>query len=418
MEQVINISELAIQVCQKLIEYGVQKHIAWSDYSANYRPIVYFFQDNECSQYNSELLQQYRQVVTTNYQEEVLTKRSYLSRLRATTRMQELAEFGELFHVGSHGNARTRLYPDNENVLRECINYYEPLSAKTRTDMEWAIRQYLAWMERQGVRCVLSLTAHMFSAFLAMCAGKYKSNSLHDIQLYMKKLHRFLCDEKGLELPYEFVLSLPIVREKRIFAPLTQDEIRRTVAQIDRNTVKGKRDYAIILLGARNGLRSSDIINLKLRDIDWRSDEIRIMQQKTGEFLATPLMGDVGEAIKEYILNGRPVSVTSEYIFIRTQHPYLPLKNSVAVCHLWNSYQQKAGIERVPHDGKGFHSLRRTLGSELTIAGIPVTITAQVLGHKDINSTKQYIATDSKHLKECSLDFAGIPMNSEVYLHG
>ncbi|EOS23910.1 hypothetical protein C806_02696 [Lachnospiraceae bacterium 3-1] len=70
---------------------------------------------------------------------------------------------------------------------------------------------------------------------------------------------------------------------------LTKDEIQRTVAQVDRSTVMGKRDYAIILLSARNGLRGSDIINLKLTD--------------------------VGEALKEHILNGRPDS-HSEFIFL------------------------------------------------------------------------------------------------------
>ena len=117
-----------------------------------------------------------------------------------------------------------------------------------------------------------------------------------------------------MEIPYEFVLSLPVIRKKRVFPPLTKDEIQRTVAQIDRSTVMGKRDYAIILLGARNGLRGCDIIHLKLTDIDWRAGEIRLIQKKTGNPLVLPLLPDVGEALKEYILNGRPDS-SSEFIF-------------------------------------------------------------------------------------------------------
>ncbi len=122
----------------------------------------------------------------------------------------------------------------------------------------------------------------------------------------------------------------------------------------------GKRDYAIILLSARNGLRGSDIINLKLTD--------------------------VGEALKEHILNGRPDS-HSEFIFLRALHPYLPFNRTMALSHLWSGYQKKAGIECYAHDGKGFHALRPTLGKELTLAEIPIMTTAQILDHQSLDSS-------------------------------
>jgi integrase len=75
---------------------------------------------------------------------------------------------------------------------------------------------------------------------------------------------------------------------------------------------------------------------------------------------------------------------------------------------MFDSYQKKAGIVRIPCDGKGFHSLRRLLGREMTIAEIPITTIAQVLGHSKTNSTTQYISLDSQHLKMCALDFRGI----------
>ena len=122
------------------------------------------------------------------------------------------------------------------------------------------------------------------------------------------------------------------------------------------------------------------------------------------------------EALKEYILNGRPDS-SSEFIFLRAMHPYLPFNKTVALTHLWSGYQKKAGIERYAHDGKGFHALRRTLGKELTLAEVPVTTTAQILGHRSMDSSKQYISLDSYHLKECALDFSGIEVTLEGYGH-
>ena len=416
MVKVTDISELISLVCKKLIEYGVQPHTVWSDYSYNYRPILHFFREHECSQYDEALLAQYRQEQQNRYEREEMVRKNYLNKTRAVSRLQEFYNRGELSHVIAGGHAKKHISISNEELLREFLDWSMPANPKTLQDMEWAVRQYLFWLECQGVDNTLDVNAHSFSGFMTMAAGKYSEGSLHDLQLFLKKFHQFLNTEKGLDIPYEFVLSLPVIRKKRVFPPLTKDEIQRTVAQIDRSTVMGKRDYAIILLGARNGLRGCDIIHMKLTDIDWRAGEIRIVQKKTGNPLVLPLLPDVGEALKEYILNGRPDS-SSEFIFLRAMHPYLPFNKTVALTHLWSGYQKKAGIERYAHDGKGFHALRRTLGKELTLAEVPVTTTAQILGHQSMDSSKQYISLDSYHLKECALDFSGIEVTLEGYGH-
>lgn len=87
----------------------------------------------------------------------------------------------------------------------------------------------------------------------------------------------------------------------------------------------------------------------------------------------------------------------------------------MALSHLWSGYQKKAGIGRYAHDGKGFHALRRTLGKGLTLAEIPIMTTAQILGHRSVDSSKQYISLDSAHLKECALGFSGIEVAGEGY---
>lgn len=414
MAKVIDISELISLVCDKLIEYGVQPHTVWSDYSYNYRPILHFFQEHGCSHYDEGLLMQYRQEQQERYEREDLLRKNYLNKTRAVSRLQEFYRRGDLSHVVAGGHAKKHINNANESLLREFIAWSGPANPKTLLDMEWAVRKYLFWLETQGVDDALDVNAHSFSGFMTLASRKYAEGSLHDLQLFLKKFHQFLNTEKGLDIPYEFVLSLPVIRKKRVFPPLTKDEIQRTVAQVDRSTFMGKRDYAIILLSARNGLRGSDIIHLKLTDIDWRGGEIRLIQKKTGNPLVLPLLPDVGEALKEYILNGRPDS-RSEFIFLRALHPYLPFNRTMALSHLWSGYQKKAGIERYAHDGKGFHALRRTLGRELTLAEIPIMTTAQILGHRSVDSSKQYISLDSAHLKECALDFSGIEVAGEGY---
>lgn len=417
MKKVTNVSEICILIRNKLIEYGVKEHTAWYEYSHNYRPVIYFFLDKNQAEYQPDILCQYQELVQKCFDQEEISYKTYKAYLRAAARINEFYKTGDLVHVGENGHARTPLCIKNEELLKEFLAWIEPVEPKTKKDMAWAIRKYLCWLENHGIHDGgTEISAHSFSGYMTYAASKYREGSLHNIQLYLKKFHKFLNEEKLLNIPYEFVLSLPIIRPKKIFDPITQDEIHRIIAQIDRTTTKGKRDYAMILLAARNGIRGIDIINMKLTDIDWRANEIKIVQKKTGVSIALPLFSDVGEAIKEYILNGRP-EVSSRYIFLRAAHPYRPLTTTVVLNHIWELYQRKAGIERYAYDGKGFHAMRRALGKALTLAEIPVTTTAQILGHQCIDSAKQYIALDTMHLKECAIDLSGITVQEEGYYH-
>jgi integrase len=223
----------------------------------------------------------------------------------------------------------------------------------------------------------------------------------------MKQFHQCLEERGLLSIPYKGALSISVVRRARLLPALSQEELALILKQVDRASDMGKRDYAIILLGATAGLRAVDIVNMKLRDIHWRSGEIHVIQQKTGETLSLPLMPQVGEAVKEYILCGRPES-DSEYLFLRRRAPFQKMHGGVPIGDMFDSYQKKTGIARKPCDGKGFHSLRRLLGREMTVAEIPVATIAQVLGHGKADSATQCISLDSEHLKACALDLREI----------
>jgi integrase len=116
------------------------------------------------------------------------------------------------------------------------------------------------------------------------------------------------------------LLSVPLNKQAKLYPATSREEINKTLDIIDRHTVKGKRDYAIILLGVVSGLRAIDIARLKLDDIDWASGEIKIVHSKTAQSLALPLTVDVGSVIRDYILNGRP-AVDCEYVFLRMKAP-------------------------------------------------------------------------------------------------
>ena len=196
---------------------------------------------------------------------------------------------------------------------------------------------------------------------------------------------------------------------------VTDDELERIFNVIDTSTEVGKRNRAMILLGATTGLRACDIIRLKLTDIDWRKGEIRVEQRKTNLAVRLPLLGEVGTAIQDYILNARPQNHCSE-LFLRCSAPKTAIEDASSVGTMFKDYERRAGIERQPFDGKGFHGLRRRLAKKLLVSGSSLAMVAQVLGQEDTQSALQYLALDTGNLKECALSFSGIPVKRREFL--
>jgi len=163
----------------------------------------------------------------------------------------------------------------------------------------------------------------------------------------------------------------------------------------------------MFMLGVVTGLRAIDIFRLKLTDIDWRKGEINLQQSKTGQNLQLPLTADIGEALQDYILNARQ-KVNEPHVFLRIHPPYKAFTDAVSIGDIYDEYRIAAGFERKAFDGKGFHSLRRTVGTNLVTADIAVTDAAQLLGKMTPRSMDKYIALDIAHLKECALDFSDI----------
>ena len=171
---------------------------------------------------------------------------------------------------------------------------------------------------------------------------------------------------------------------------------------------------AMLQIAITTGLRSIDIVNLQLQDIDWMRGEIRLIQRKTLIPVILPLMQEAGAAIKEYILHARPQS-QSPYIFLTVTSPYRKLADDTTFGYMFTAYQQKAGITRHPFDGKSFHALRRRIATKMVTSGVPITTISQVLGQMNTESTKQYLSFHSEQLRECALSLDGITWKEDMF---
>jgi site-specific recombinase XerD len=182
------------------------------------------------------------------------------------------------------------------------------------------------------------------------------------------------------------------------------EDVQQLLKSIDRENPTGKRDYAILLIIARYGLRSMDVRRLKLSSLNWERMTISIVQNKTGKALVLPILHDVGWAIADYLKHGRP-NIKNEYVFLTHTVPYRPY--GVHSCGL-NAVLAKrirnAGITLPRELSKGVHALRHTLASTMLAQNVSLPVISSVLGHSSMKATETYLHTDIARLKDCVLD--------------
>jgi len=176
------------------------------------------------------------------------------------------------------------------------------------------------------------------------------------------------------------------------------DEIRR-VENTDSGRCK-KRNYAMLLLATRLGIRSGDIARLTFADVDFVADTIRLTQQKTAARIELPLLPEIKAALTDYVDNERPKS-DSAYIFTISRPPY----NRVTIMQIGKTTAralQNAGIDCGTR-GRGPHAFRSSLASSMVNDNIPYEIVRKTLGHVDPNAIKSYARLDVEQLRLYSL---------------
>lgn len=198
-------------------------------------------------------------------------------------------------------------------------------------------------------------------------------------------------------------------RKEKLPSYYDVNEVSKIENSIGRTSALGKRDYAMILLASRLGLRSSDIRLLKFSNLDWDKNQIHLQQFKTKRDIMLPLLSDVGDALIDYITNGRPSSPLKN-IFLTASHPYRELHAS-SFSAIVSQYIYRSGID---FKGKhvGPHSLRHSLATLLLREGTGLPIISEVLGHSSTGPTMTYLGVDMVALLECSLD---VPVVDESF---
>lgn len=399
-----SIHELETDFRTVLSEHGYSKHTI--------KPMLFIvraitrlhIEQNE-ERFNVGIADNYLKQQEERYQSGEINKYPFYFYRKTVERIAQICDSGTIIK---------KRYTDTPKMSE----HFEHLLSSMFSDEKWAselgkvkyrhIRSFLHWLYSRGHIDLSGVDEKVVGEFIADCSTRMVGSSLYGMRKSLKDFLLFVSEDGVLSeaLNKLFLFRIPIDKKVKSFIP--QDNIAAILNVIDQTTIRGKRDYAIILLAAVTGLRGMDIVNLTLDSFDWRNGELKIVQGKTGKALALPLTTGAGKAIREYILDARP-QVESKKVFLCSQAPYGAMHSNTLNANLRN-YCIKAKLPKQ----HSFYSLRRSIATNMVTSGVSVITVAQALGQYTLESTKQYISLDSKNLKECALDFSGIPIGGNM----
>lgn len=266
------------------------------------------------------------------------------------------------------------------------------------------IKRMLLFFDQHGVSSIQSITAAKISEFFRSqieLDSRTVANMLTASRVFFRHLYRKGFTQEDLSG------KLPVVKANRRYRlPYIwkQEDVLTILNSIDRGSPVGKRDYAIMMLVTRYGLRSADVKSLRLSDLRWNENMIKFEQSKTRKLLKLPLLRDVGWAIIDYLQNGRPHSEYPE-VFLTCTVPIRPFgQNSCALNAILTKRVRQAGVRISREIPKGMHSLRHTLASKMLANDVELPVISSVLGHVTSEATSVYLHTDIVRLRECALD--------------
>jgi site-specific recombinase XerD len=263
--------------------------------------------------------------------------------------------------------------------------------------------RFLDYADSQSIKSCIEINLTLINDYIKTLAG-YTYKTVEQQLCSLRALFKHLSLNGLVDKDYSSKIPMVQARKQtRIPSVWSTEDLKRLIIAIDRGNPMGKRDYAIILLACRLGLRCSDIKNLKVENFNWPDKELIFVQSKTRTTLALPLTQDVGWAIIDYLKYGRP-KVDMPYVFIRHVAPFLPFSQDDHLNQIISKYMEMAHIPKTKKK-VGMHSLRHTLASVLLENDTSLPIISDILGHIDTESTAVYLKVDIKKLKECPLDF-------------
>ena len=291
--------------------------------------------------------------------------------------------------------------PQELTGYQQYLTALRGLAPGTIADHLATVSEFLQFMaEKRPAMSLGLLTPRELEAFVQQVAARVSRATLQHVVAHLRSFLRWLAARGAARQGLESQIDTPrVYRQEQLPRALRWDTVRALLESIDRRTAIGRRDYAMLLLVATYGLRSSEIVALTLDDFVWRQGELRVPRRKVDGVLTLPLTDDAGNAVLDYIRHGRP-TLPTRVLFLRVRPPAGLLKPT-AVTEVFQTRVRHSGLT-IPFQGP--HCLRHSLAVQLLREGVSLKAIGDVLGHRSLESTCLYLRLATEDLREVALD--------------
>jgi site-specific recombinase XerD len=294
--------------------------------------------------------------------------------------------------------------------IQECVEEYKDYLLRQRGISERSLPNYLSYVEQflsdrfdEGTPKCEEITAQDATEFVRVHTSRLSSGRAKLVVTALRSFFRYLLHQDRITVDLSRCV-LPVALWSRSTLPkfLPPGTVQHLLRQQDRKTPIGRRNYAILLVLARLGLRAGEVVRLNLEDLDWEQGIVRICR-KPGRWTVLPLPEDVGAVIAHYLHVDRP-HCSSRRVFVRHNAPLRGFADTITVSSIVRRALIRAGIDSAR---TGAHLLRHTLAVDLLRNGASLNEIGDVLGHRSPNTTAVYAKVDLAALRTVALPWPG-----------
>ena len=315
-------------------------------------------------------------------------------------------------HLQSKGIIKIPAEIPNKDPMSILLHRFDLHLKKVRGLADISCKSYM--------KCARSFLNWLHEHYVDLPLNEICGNHILDYIMYAmnrpnRRLKRPLCTQIKMFLRYlhwegitqtsldRTVPKVAYWRLSNIPRHLPWEQVRALIDSIDTNYPNNMRDRAILLLIATLGLRNREVRSLQFNHISWQKAEIRLPYTKNGKERVLPMPQEVGEAIADYAMHGRP-SIDSHYVFLRHHAPCVPFISHGAISSM---VERRLGEAEIDAPCKGSHMLRHSLATRMVNVGVPIREIADILGHTSIDTTAIYTKVDITNLSAVAMPFAG-----------
>ena len=398
----MNTSNLFMSVKGKLRERGYGSNTICR-YECCWNRLISYMHEQKIESYSPEVGLDFLEEVYGVTPMEELTKQQRF-RTRSVKLLNDFIETGSIYPTAPKISTAKSLKMFGKllsDFKRHQTERFE-ISKTTINNYDKYVGRFLLYLEAHisDISCLTPVLILDYCKSLV----EYTEGMAHNASCSLRVFLRYI-NATGY-IDYDFshkVPSFAYSRKSKLPSVFTQNEAEKILGSINRSSAVGKRDYAIILVAWRLGLRSSDIRMLEFKNIHWENNTIELVMQKTGKVLILPLLEDVGMAIIDYIKYARPATA-SPVVFQTCNAPIQPI-SAPGMSNIVKKSAYIASIDTSPRRPFGPHTMRSTLASAMLAAEIPLPVISGILGHSDTRATQEYyLRIDKKQLRRCALD--------------